>query len=274
MANVSRQVRRAGERARRRSPPSGPRLPFKLQDAIAVVALILAIVAMLSENNTIVGACLFLSWVILCLPVIWHPEISKEWRLSWCLLSAILWLGIFSLIQGQNLEKELARNEGVLEPGHDVVSIPSCATPHTNPVALHMGPETILIGGFPRNIFRLANQEVLTLGQEKPGNIKILLLRIYDDRNNIIARIDGNEFWIGEGIRKKHPDRSTLKIYDHNDDEVLNIRYQNPYAVSILGIFRYLGRLIMVTPTIMQAGGFRDHGSCAVESPSGMVRVD
>jgi hypothetical protein len=274
MVNVSRQVRRAAERAGRRLPPAGPRLPFKLQDAIAVVALILAIVAMLSENNTVVGSCLFLSWVILCLPVIWHPEIPKEYRLSWCLLSAVIWFFIFSLIQGQNLAKELARNEGVLEPARDIVPVPDCASPHTNPVALHIGPSAILIGGFPRNIFRIANQEILTLGEEKNGNMKILLLRIYDDRNNIIARIDGNEFWVGVGIRKKHPDRSTLKIYDHNDDEVLNIRYQNPHAVSILGIFRYLGRVVTVTPTLMQVGGIRDHGSCAMEGASGIVRVN
>jgi hypothetical protein len=275
MANdISRQVRRAAERAARRRSPSKPRLPFDWRDAIALLAIPFAVMAILSENNAIVATCFVVSWGIVCAPIIWHPEIRREYRLSYCVLIGLLCAALFILIKSENLAKELARNEGVLEPAHDVVPVPDCAPPHTNPVALHMGPAKILIGGFPRNIFRIANQEILTLGQERSGNIKIMLLRIYDDRNNIIARIDGNAFWIGTGIRKKHPDRSTLKIYDHNDDEVLNIRYQNPHAVSILGIFRYLGRMVMVTPTIMQVGGIRDHGSCAVESPSGIVRVD
>lgn len=280
MATDTRQVMRAAARAARGHlpPPKGPRLPLKWQDAITLLGLVLALAAMFSENNTVVAACLAACWAILCLPVIWHPEIPKKYRLSWCVLSSFLWFGIFSLIQSQNLAKELARNEGTLEPANDVVT-EKCPMPHKDTFELKIGPSAFFIGNFNKTIINIAGQNIMALTEQKGGSIKISLLRVYDDRSNIIVRIDENSFWVDTGVRKKRPDKSTLKIYDHNDDEVLNIRFQNTHVVSILGIFRYLGRIIRITPDLIQVGQppggmARDHGSCSVDSPATVFKLD
>jgi hypothetical protein len=280
MATDSRQVRRAAARAARgRLPPrKGPRLPLKWQDAITLLALVVALAGMLSENNTVVAACLVACWVILCLPVIWHPEIPKEYRLSWCVLSVLIWYGIFFLIQSQNLAKELSRNEGTLEPSNDVVT-EKCPMPHKDAFELKIGPSAFFVGSYNKTVFNIAGQNIFALTEQKVGSIKISLLRVYDDRNNIIVRIDENSFWVDAGVRKKRPDKSTLKIYDHNDDEVLNMRFHNKHVVSILGVFRYLGRIIKITPDLIQAGQppggmVRDHGSCSVDSPATVFKLD
>jgi hypothetical protein len=64
-------------------------------------------------------------------------------------------------------------------------------------------------------------------------------LKVFDDRNDSIAHIDEDGFWVQNSVRKKRPDQSTLVVFDHNDTEVLRIHYLNPRAVSVEGIFRH-----------------------------------
>jgi hypothetical protein len=275
MDRPSRQVKRAAARAGHPlPPPKEPWRPLKMQDAIGLLAIPLAIAAMLSENNTAVAVCIGACWLILCLPVIWHPEIPKEYRFIWCVLSAFVWFVLYFLIQGQNLAKELAQNEGTLEAASDVVKDDCPQFSHFGAFALRLGTEVIFINGFPRNIINLAGQDILTVRLEKNGKLKIVTLRLYDDRGDIISRIDENDFWIAPTLRKKHPDKSTLIIFDHNDDEVLHIRFQNPHALYVLGMFRYRGRAVYVAPNLLQVGGIRGHGSCSMEGGSGIIRVN
>jgi len=276
MATDSRQVRRAANRAAGgRPPPKRP--PFDWRDAIGLLAIPFAVMAILSENNVIVGTCFAVSWAIVCIPIVWHPEIRREYRFAYCVLIGVLCGGLFSLIKSENLAKELARNEGTLEPAGDIVT-ERCPPPHKDAFELKIGPSAFFIGGFNKTIFNIAGQSILALTEQKGGSVKISLLRVYDDRNNIIVRIDENDFWVDSGVRKRRPDKSTLKIYDHNDDEILNMRFQNKHVVSILGIFRYLGRIIRVTPDLIQAGQppggmARDHGSCSVDSPATVITL-
>jgi hypothetical protein len=266
----SRQVLRAAIRHGRPIPP--PRESYlKWQDAIALLALILAVAAMLSENNAVVAVCLGACWVILCLPVIWHPEIPREYRFVWCVLSCFIWLGIFSLIQGQNLERELARNEGVLEPGSESFTPPkNCQPPVAGAVAFLLGPATDYILKSPQPIIAIGGKQLLTIETEK-DKIRISLLRLFDKRGDIFARIDENGFWIRTDIRKKHKNRSSLTIYDSDDNEALNLNFRNPTVISLTGIFRLGGAKVAITPDLIDAGTIRDHGSCTL-GPAGVFR--
>jgi hypothetical protein len=40
-------------------------------------------------------------------------------------------------------------------------------------------------------------------------------------------------------MRYKRPDPSTVIVYDHNDVEVLNMKFLNSKALSLTGIFRH-----------------------------------
>src|SRR6185295_13230824 len=107
-------------------------------------------------------------------------------------------------------------------------------------LAVRLGGNFALESKFPHTIFSMAEEPMLVIDWEKDtGNLIITTLRVFDDRDDIIARIDNDGFWVQNTIRKKRPDQHTLVVYDHNDDEVLRIEFLNPKIVSIAGIFRH-----------------------------------
>jgi hypothetical protein len=65
--------------------------------------------------------------------------------------------------------------------------------------------------------------------------LKLKTLRIYDDKNEIIARISENRLWVQPLARRVQPDFSTLLVYDRHDEEVLRIKLLHRKAVSIGG---------------------------------------
>ena len=78
----------------------------------------------------------------------------------------------------------------------------------------------------PHTIIQMGPDRMLTIDRAKDGkSLVVTTLRIFDDRNNIIARIDEDGFWVENSSRKKRPDASTLVVYDHNDTEVLNVKF-------------------------------------------------
>jgi hypothetical protein len=79
--------------------------------------------------------------------------------------------------------------------------------------------------------------------------LTITTLKIFDDRNDIIARIDAEDgLWVQNSTRKKRPDKSTLVVYDHSDTEVLRVQFLNRSAILLTGIFRHNG---IAEPTII-----------------------
>src|SRR6202012_5128959 len=62
---------------------------------------------------------------------------------------------------------------------------------------------------------------------------------MFDDRNDIIARIDKDGFWVQNNVRKKRPDECTLVVFDPSATEVLRLQYLNPKAISVQGLFRH-----------------------------------
>src|SRR6202140_1931511 len=263
MARPTRQVRRAAERAAHgRPPPRRP--PFNWRDAITLLAIPFAVMAMFSENNIIIGLCFAVSWAIVCAPIVWHPEILREYRFAYSVLIGLLCGGLFTLIKNENLAKELARNEGILEPGSDYSGRPSCPAASDKWVGLYIGPHTFYLDKFPQPIIRIAQREILTLDR-KGENLVIRTLNLFDDQGNVFASINNgvapNNFWVKPDVRRYRPDKHTLVVFDRHNDEALRIIYLNPHAISITGTFRYLGRPpVIYTPTFFQAGGISGSG--------------
>ena len=85
-------------------------------------------------------------------------------------------------------------------------------------------------------IFSMGGLPILTIFSVR-NQIDITTLRLFDDRNDIIVRDDNGSIWVNPTVRIKKPDKSTLVVYDHNDDEVLNLRFLNPGALSVQGKF-------------------------------------
>lgn len=142
---------------------------------------------------------------------------------------------------GYRLERELALDHGTLEPAGE--SNPDSMCPiMPNSFAIFMGPKAFSLTKFPNTFITMGKDAIIILDRDKENKrLKIVLLRIYDDRGLIIAKIENNEFTVLNGAQKKSPDKSTLIVYDHLDHEVLKFHYINENALSILGTFRYPG---------------------------------
>ncbi len=109
----------------------------------------------------------------------------------------------------------------------------------------------------PYTVLQLAGEKMIEIGRDKSGNeLVILTLRIFDDRNNIIARVDEEGFWVENSTRSKRPDPNTLVVYDHLDQEVLRIVFVNSTTLSISGIFRHprMSAPVIVTEKFIQVG--------------------
>jgi hypothetical protein len=111
----------------------------------------------------------------------------------------------------------------------------------------------------PHTILMMGGETMIQIDKDKSRNeLVISALKIFDDRNNIIARVDAEDgFWVETSTRKKRPDKSTLVVYDHSDTEVLRIVFMNLNTLYVTGIFRHAGvaRPVIITPASMNLGG-------------------
>jgi hypothetical protein len=91
----------------------------------------------------------------------------------------------------------------------------------------------------PIDILNIKNESVLYI-KEKDGNI-LLSVKLFDNRNKIIAELVDNEWFINPNnyFRKKRPNKSQLVIYDQSSAEVLNLNYLNRNTIKITGIFHH-----------------------------------
>jgi hypothetical protein len=137
---------------------------------------------------------------------------------------------------------DLSKYEGVLMPGNFPTpplpqacrrSVPSDA------LTLFWGSNASWNVRLPHTLLEIAGEPMIVADKNDQGNLVITLLKVFDDRNDVIARIDEDGFWVQNNVRKKRPDESTLVVFDHTDTEVLRIQYLNSRAISVQGLFRH-----------------------------------
>ena len=156
----------------------------------------------------------------------------------------------------------LPRNEGRLNPANEPLHYGDCEIPK-GALIVDFGSNITASTASPATILTISGVPVLQV--ERENNILLItILRIFDDRENIIVRLDKNGFWIEPNTRFEHPDRSTLVVYDHLDNQVLKLRFNNANAITVRGIFRVPGHptvMAMDDKTVFPGGGAFSH-SC------------
>ena len=72
--------------------------------------------------------------------------------------------------------------------------------------------------------------------------------RVYSADGRIVAHVIDNEFHVNPNnyFRMERRDRHTLLVYDQRARLVLSVRYLNPLAIKLLGVFNYPGRLPVI----------------------------
>jgi len=125
--------------------------------------------------------------------------------------------------------------------------------------------------GMPHTVIQMGQRKVLAITNTPKGKgLLITALEIFDDRGEVIAHIEDNDFWVKDGSRAKRPDASTLVVFDHNNAEVLRVRLLNRTTLSVLGVFRAPGSPVVVLAEDQTAIGTNVlqrcvFGNCAVD---------
>jgi hypothetical protein len=165
-------------------------------------------------------------------------------------------------------------NEGVLIPARDPNPPANCQIPK-DAFAVFFGNNVDWTTGASA-VLTVKREPIIAFDHDSK-KLKLTTLRVYDDQNNIIARVDADGFWTSPLVRIKKPDKSTLIVFDHLDQEVLDLRFLNPHTVSILGIFHSpsIPTPIVITPNGMQGPGMTISRSCMGSSGgSGFIEID
>lgn len=127
-------------------------------------------------------------------------------------------------------------HEGILVASNEKSPVTSCNIGKDNLIVL-IGGSVVFTDKSEMTAIKADNMPLLIIKRVYSG-LKIDTLRIFDDRNNIIARIYPDKYWVSPDVRMENSDRHTLKVYDHLDNEVLSIHFINKNYVKITGIFR------------------------------------
>ncbi|MBS0220064.1 MAG: hypothetical protein JSR91_04900 [Proteobacteria bacterium] len=236
-----------------------------------VIALILGAAALSGKIDVTSGQICLASAFVFCVLGFrnepWQIQVGASMTIGGVLLLLAYW------IRPEVVAVDLRDNEGTLIPA-DVVTpaLPQGCSPPADSLIILFGNNVSWVTKFPHTALTMGGLPLFELQKGERGTLVVGLLRIFDDQDEIIARIDRNGFWVKNTSRKKRPDTHTLVVFDRRDEEVLRIRFLNPNVVSVQGIFRK-GKLrpLRITENAMFLGGIQITNSCMGNARYGIV---
>ena len=143
-------------------------------------------------------------------------------------------------------EKSLTK----LQPGSKPTpQLPAGCVPPPDTVVVLLGSNAAWGGQFPYTLLDMGGTKMLAVDKTAgKSQISINILRIFDDRGNIIARIDEEGFWVAPDMRREKPNRSTLVVHDRADQQALKVELLNSKTLYVEGVFRdRRGRIVRIT---------------------------
>ena len=179
--------------------------------------------------------CLAVGGVIYISSVIKHRKIESFalWR---AIGAIVIFGGLVIWFEGKITEKKLEATQGLLEPEGKESPPSVCTVPKgdfgvylANGAYIAQGKQSIVGEIYPD---RSVKQELLSVSWEGSG--LAIDARVFDDRQNLVAKIEHNHFiQTPFAAYYKKPNLSTFIVYDHLDQEVLNIELLNENAVIV-----------------------------------------
>jgi hypothetical protein len=158
-------------------------------------------------------------------------------------ITLMVWLVAFIMIRQvgkpQSQELEEPETHGVLLPANDPSPLSPCGKIPSDAITLFLGNSAVFNNVFPHTVLMVHGESILSIGKIGPG--MTVSAKVFSADGRIIAAIVDNEFFINPNnfFRRERPDKSTLVVFDQGDREVLRVRYLNPSAIKILGIFNF-----------------------------------
>ena len=164
----------------------------------------------------------------------------RAWK--WGAVSAFVAAFVFflSLTNKVELSRELNLNHGWLVAADDPTPPNPCRSVPQNALLVMLGSNTVYGTQFPQHVLMLKNDRILDLNRDGKGRVSVST-DLYDEKGDIVVEIKENKFTVAnDAFEISRPDLSTLSVtIKHKKERVLDIRYLNPRAVQISGIFRH-----------------------------------
>ena len=131
--------------------------------------------------------------------------------------------------------------EGVLIPANDPIPPNPCpGPPPQGAIAIYIGSSVGYTTAIhPYGVLKLDDEVVLSIEKSDDGLLLNATVRSPDKR--VVATIEKNKFRVNPNnyFYIKRPDKHTLIVRDQQNRECLNVRFLNPTAVKVLGVFEF-----------------------------------
>ena len=225
-----------------------------------VIGFLLAVGGVIANSSPyLCGTLLLAAWCLFVVP---------RWRRSSILVrlalaaSLILPIGATAILLGDAREKAIRAKDGSLIPAGNPMPLTHCGIPEGSfAVFLGLGDRASvgLVSRFPYVISTVGHEDALVIDRDEEGRL-VLTAKVFDERGDLVAKIERNQFTATNAAADlKHPDgtMSSLAIYDHRDQKVLDLYQPNSESIVVRGVFKY-GKL---RPVIVSDKGIFVGGS-------------
>jgi hypothetical protein len=121
---------------------------------------------------------------------------------------------------------------------------------------------------FPRTIIAIGvdrdrqSYPMLQIDRQDNG-LSIKLIRIFNDKGNVITTVHENEPFVNSNFRVNKPNPHQLIVFDDHDEEVINLQFLNPHAIMVTGLFRRPNEpMVRILQNEINVAGLHISGSC------------
>jgi len=187
---------------------------------------------------------------------------------------ALLWTVCILVIARWNYSWELQQNFGVLTPADDPMPpVPSaCSQPEPGSLRFYGGGGLVWTTKSKMILVEIRGTPLLSESIQN-GHLEVSG-DIYTSDGDLV-HISKNSFQAASDLQFKpeRPDRHTLRVLDKWHQEVLYIRYLNPHAIRVRGIFWSRGSRapVVVSDKEVNLGGMHIVGSCGSNPEAAFV---
>ncbi len=136
------------------------------------------------------------------------------------------------VLSDRSLNK-LTEKEGALVPGGSATP-PNPCSKKTAAVYLYLGGVGVFADTLPHTVIRLNQRDILVIDKDHNGNL-LVSSEIFDERGDLVARIDKNKFLATPASPRIEKSISSLRIYEHTDTPLLSVEFLNKDSVRIGG---------------------------------------
>jgi hypothetical protein len=173
-------------------------------------------------------------------------------------------------LANETIEK-LKEKEGALVAADTPSPESTCEIP-SDAIAFYFGTGVAYTSSLPVNIFRVRGVNVVSLSKAADGTLQ-LSAELFDDRGDLVARIEKNKFLATYAASHIEKTASSLTIYGHHDTKVLSVEFLNQKAFRLSGDLRSSDGSpgISIRDTEITLGATRMHIGCISGSATGAL---